>query len=40
VIEVVRIGVEEIAVRLAQPLANINDVEPGTRREFEGDLDG
>ncbi len=38
-IEVTRVGVEEIAMRLPQAPANIDDVEPRPGRQFECDLD-
>ena len=39
VIEVSRIDVEQVAMRRPQPFANVDDVEPGPRRELERDLD-
>ena len=39
VIEVVGVAVEEAAVRRPQLLANVDDVEPRTGRQFERDLD-
>jgi hypothetical protein len=39
VIQVVWVGVEQAAMRVTEPLADIDDVEPGPRRQFERDLD-
>ena len=38
-IEVVRVDVEQIAVRPAEAVADVDDIEPGPRRELEGNLD-
>jgi len=33
------IDVEHVTVGAAKPLANVDDIEAGPRRELEGDLD-
>jgi hypothetical protein len=39
VIEMARVAVEKIAVGDSETFANIDDVEPRSRRQFERDLD-
>ena len=39
VIQVARVRVEQVAMRRPQLFANVDDVEPGPRRQFERDLD-
>jgi len=38
-IKMTRIGVEQVAMRHPQPFADVDNVEPGPRRQFERDLD-
>jgi hypothetical protein len=38
-IEVAWIDVEEVAMRRPEPLADVDDVEPCPRSQFEGNLD-
>ena len=34
-----RIHVQQVAMRRPQPFANVDNVEPGARRQLESDLD-
>jgi hypothetical protein len=37
-IKMARVHAEEVAMRRSQAFANVDNVEPGPRREFERDL--